>query len=74
MVIAAVEVTAPIVPVVVNGLRFNAKLEAEVPERRNSDPTTEEDIRCVTHQGQVQHTAQPHPLNKEQIPCVLGRA
>lgn len=31
VVIAAVEVTAPIVPVVVNGLRFKAKPEAAVP-------------------------------------------
>lgn len=42
VVIAVVEVTAPMAPVVVNGLRFKAKLEAEVPERRDSGQTTED--------------------------------
>lgn len=42
VVIAVVEVTAPIAPVVVNGLRFKAKLEAEVPERRDSGQTIED--------------------------------
>lgn len=44
VVMAAVEVTAPIAPVVVNGLRFKAKPEAEVvPEGRDAGHTTEED-------------------------------
>ena len=41
---AAVEVPAPMAPVVVNGLRFKAKPEAEVvPERRDASQATEED-------------------------------
>lgn len=41
---AAVEVTAPMAPVVVNGLRFKGKPEAEVvPGRRDSSQGTEED-------------------------------
>lgn len=41
---AAVEVPAPMAPVVVNGLIFKAKPEAEVvPERRHSSQATEEE-------------------------------
>lgn len=45
---AAVEVAAPMVPVVVNGLRFKAKPEAAVvPEGRNASQTTEEEMSAV---------------------------
>lgn len=48
MVMAAVEVTAPMAPVVVNGLRFKAKPEAEVvPERRDATQATEEDTSAI---------------------------
>lgn len=41
---AAVEVTAPMAPVVVNGFRFKAKPEAEVvPAGGDSSQATEED-------------------------------
>lgn len=48
MVMAAVEVTAPMAPVVVNGLRFKAKPEAEVvPEGRDASQAAEEDTSAV---------------------------
>lgn len=48
VVMAAVEVPAPMAPVVVNGLRFKAKPEAEVvPERRGSSQATEEDTSAI---------------------------
>lgn len=46
---AAVEVPAPMAPVVVNGLRFKAKPEAEVvPETRDSTQATEEDTSATS--------------------------
>lgn len=45
---AAVEVTAPVAPVVVNGLRFKAKPEAVVvPERRDSNQAREENTSAI---------------------------
>lgn len=44
---AAVEVTAPIAPVVLNGLRFKAKPEEVVPEGRDASHTTEEDTSAI---------------------------
>jgi len=80
---AAVEVPAPVAPVVVNGLRFKAKPEAEVlPERRDSRQATEEHTSAIQ---QIQNRSSIHiqkrsavgaaigPFNKTQIPHLTRR-
>lgn len=58
--VAAVEVTAPMAPVVVNGFRFKGKPEAEVvPAGRDSSAATQED---------TAGTSQPENRSRLQCP------